>query len=285
MITFAIFTCNRLFYLKNCVSSILDFVDLNDIDLLIVDNNTTEKGIHSYLSSLPSFIKIKTYNKRHPNELHRSMNYAIKYTQKKGNKFVNFIQDDYQYLSSTPCLSQKICDAFKKRLDVIQLQTNFAWKYKAKKIGKVSQVVVSGTKWHYLHNKSPCDNGITRVSIYDKTGLYPKKVSVHGREKKYRSGEAWFANKTSNYKRMLLAEPNLAMIVDCAFIRGKERIGRYFPPLGKYYLKPLDDDTKEQIRKMAKKNSICFIEDFIKPDGWTPDAMQKHNNRKIKSKL
>jgi hypothetical protein len=264
---------------------VLEFIDLNDINILVVDNCTTENGIHSYLSSLPSFVDIKTYKKREPNELHRSMNYAINYSKKKGNKYINFIQDDYQYLSTINDFNKKIHDVFVKCPKIIQVQTNLVWKYKSHKIGEYSPVMVSDTKWYCLHNKSACDNGITRVSVYDKIGMYPTNVSVHGREKKYVSGESWFAKKTKGYKRMLLSEPNMSMIIDCAFIRGNKRIGRYFCPPGKYYLKTFDENKKNIIRMKRDKNKICFVEELAEPDGWKPDALQKHNKRKIITEL
>jgi len=258
---------------------------LNDINLLIVDNHTTESGIHAFLSSLPSFIDIKTYNKRSPNELHRAMNYAIQYSKQKENRYINFIQDDYQFLYKISAINKYVYDAFRVRNDVVQLQTNLVWKYKKNKIGKISPVVISGTKWYYLHNKFPCDNGFTRISVYDQTGLYPKRVSIHGKEKKYRSGEAWFANKCKRYRRMLLSIPNMSMIMDCAYVRGNRRIGKYFESPNKYYLKPFDDKKKDQLKIKSRKNSICFIEDLIIPDGWKPDAIQKHNKRKISIRL
>jgi len=76
MFTFAVITCNRLHYLRNCVDSIIEFIGLDDINLLIIDNASKEDGVQKYLSSLPSEIDIKLFHKRHPNELHRAMNYA-----------------------------------------------------------------------------------------------------------------------------------------------------------------------------------------------------------------
>ncbi len=147
MFTFAVITCNRLYYLRNCVSSIIKFVGLDDINLLILDNSSTEKGVHEYLSSLPPEVSIKVFKKRHPNELHRAMNYAIKYAKKQKSKYVNFIQDDYQYIYNNPNLLRWADEAFAARKNVVQLHVNLIWKYKAHKLGKVTPISVNGVKW------------------------------------------------------------------------------------------------------------------------------------------
>lgn len=282
MFTFAVISCNRLHYLKNCVNSIIEFVGLADINLLIIDNGSTENGITEYLNSLPKEVDIKRFVKRSPHELHAAMNYAIKYSRKKKNKIINFIQEDYQYLYHLPELLQRVSDAFKKKKNVVQLHTNLIWKRKRKKLGKMIPVQIGSTKWYLMGGKPPCDNGFTRLDLYKKIGLYPNFTSVHGREKGYRSGESWFAKKCRTKYRMLMSDPNMGMIMDCAYVRGNKRFGKYMKPPNKYYLKPFDNDKQSVVRNKAKKGQFCFIEDMIEPDGWTPDSIhQKHNLKKI----
>jgi len=286
MFTFAVLHCNRLYYLKNCLQSIIEFVGLDGINLLVIDNGSTEPGIHEYLSSLPGEVDVKQFKDRSPHELHRAMNYAIKYSRKQNNKYVNFIQEDYQYLYSHDSLLKWVHEAFESNPKVVQLQSNMGWRRKIKKMGKFSIVDVNGIKWQLLHKKPPCDNGFTRVDLYDKIGLYPKKISIHGREKGYTAGESWIKSKCRKYRRMMLAEPNMGMLMDCAYVRNNYRIGKYFPPPNKYYLKPFDEDKCQQVKNMANNGEVCLIEDLIEPDGWTPDKLgQKHNTRKIKVKV
>jgi len=286
MFTFAVFHCNRLYYLKNCVESIIEFVGLDNIDLLIVDNNSTEPGVHEYLSSLPREIDIKQFKKRSPHELHEAMNYAIKYSREKKNKYVNFIQEDYQYLYKHPKLLQWVHEAFEACPKIVQLQSNMGWRRKIKKMGKYSMVDVNGVKWMLFHKKPPCDNGFTRISLYDKIGLYPKKTSIHGREKGHTAGESWIRSKCGNGHRMTLAECNMGMLMDSAYVRENYRIGSYFSPPNKYFLKPFDEAKQQQVKNKANNNEVCFIEDLIEPDGWKPDMMaRKHSQRDIKTKL
>ncbi len=265
----------------------MEFVGLDGIDLLVLDNHSRESGTKKYLESLPSQIDVHRFSDRIPHELHRAMNYAIKYSREKDNKYVNFIQDDYQYLYCLPDMLKWVHETFEGCPDVIQLQTNMGWKRKEKKIGKVQVVTINGVKWFKLLKKPACDNGFTRVSIYDTIGLYPTKTSIHGREKGYVSGESWFSKKTkSRYRRMMLAHPNMGMIMDCAYVRGKRRMGRYFPPPNKYYIKPLDKVDLTLIEELASKNKFSFIEEILEADGWIPDSIhQKHNTRDIRTKL
>jgi len=285
MFTFAVITCNRLHYLKNCVNSIIKFIGLDDINLLIIDNASSEDGVDSYLSSLPPEIDIKSFKKRRIHELHRAMNYAIKYSRDKKSKYVNFIQDDYQYLYENTDLLKWVHDAFKARKDVVQLHTNLIWKYKAHKIGKVRPLSINGVKWFYLHGKAPCDNGFTKLSLYKKIGFYPSNVSVHGKERHYRSGESWFAKKCKNKYRMLLGQPNMGMIPDCAYIRGRIRYGKYFPPPAEFYLKPFNEQQISLIKAKADKNKMSFIETMIVTDGWIPSSKGKHSTQKIRTKI
>jgi hypothetical protein len=285
MITFAVFHRDRLFYLKNCVQSILEFVGLDGIKLLVVDNNSSEDGVHEYLSSLPGEVEVKQYTDHTPHELHRAMNYAISYSRKCNSPYVNFIQDDYQYLYTHPNLLSLVCDAFNAQGNVVQVQTNMGWRRKNRRLGRTSIINVKGMKWRMLHKKPPCDNGFTRVSLYKKIGMYPESVSIHGREKGYKSGESWFRHKCKKYRRMMIAKPNMGMLMDCAYVRNGCRLGRYFAPVNKYYLKPFDETKIKIVETKASNNEFCFIEDLIEPDGWKPDSMKKHSDRNVKTVL
>jgi len=277
MITFAIISCNRLYYLKNCIQSIQDFVDLNDVRVLVIDNASSENGLETYLNELPKDFEIKRYTDRHPNELHRAMNFAIEFSRKSKNEWVNFIQEDYQYVYKHSNLNSMIYDVSAKKPKVVQLQTNFGWRRKAHKHSKFVPVMVNGTKWYLMKRESPCDNGFTRVSIYEKIGLYPTSVSIHGKESGFISGEKWIAGHTRGFKRMNLAEPNMGMMFDSAYVRKDKRVGRYFPAPNRLYLKPFDKAKRKNLHNSAMRNEVVYLEDVIEFDGWQPTDMIKHS--------
>ncbi len=277
MFTFAMISCNRKHYIKNSIDSVLKFVDVDRIKMIVVDNGSVEEGLDEYLNSLPDFIEVKKFEDRCPNELHRAMNYGIEFARKNGSKYINFIQDDYQYIRRDKDMLNNVHVAFEKCKDVVQLQTNMIWKKKFHKIGGVDVIKVGKHKWFKLLDKSPCDNGFTRVDLYDRIGLYPVGVSIHGKEKGYVSGEAWFAKKTRGTYRMLSAFPNMSMIKNCAYVRGDKRHGDYFPPPKELYLTPSSEEDEMCIEARGNGNSFCFIEDMTKTWGWEPKTSDKHS--------
>ena len=73
---------------------------------------------------------------------------------------------------------------------------------------------------------------------------------------------------------------NMAMMFDCAYVRGDIRIGKYFKPKNKYYIKLFDEKKIERIQKNNKKKRFSFIEDICEPDGWEPTTFTKHTKDK-----
>jgi len=218
------------------------------------------------------------------------MNWAVRYAGKIGYEFINFIQDDYQWLFPNDKTLDDVERLFDRYEQVSQININMGWRRKSAKIGKVSILEASNTKYGLLHAKRVCDNGFTRLSVYDKIGPYPSDTvsyaygAQHAKENqdRYRNkvnGEIWFGRqcKKRGWERVLSYYPNVGMMFDCAYVRGLERFGNYFPPPGPFYLKMLTDEQIRQIRSNHKKERYSYIEDFCIPDGWTPQTMDKHS--------
>lgn len=293
-VLFIILTCNRLHYLRNCLNSIMEFVDLDRCQLMIADNNTIEEGADEFFSSLPSDVIVKRFTDRVPNELYRAMNFGIKHCRKNKIPYINFIQDDYQYLYKVPYLVDKIIACFEKHEKIGQINTNMIWK--RKNPGKIEVIKVRGMKFAILKEKRLVDNGFTRVSLYDKAGLYPTDVisydqdssKTHGfgkdRYKKFTNGEIWFGRhgRRLGYLRAITLMPNSAMMYDCSYIRGLQRFGDYFPPPNKYYLSPFEPEDVDIVKRKHNKGKFCLIEEMAKPSGWKPTTFDKHNKGRIR---
>lgn len=295
-ILFNILTCNRLFYFKNCIQSIIEFVDLNDIDILICDNNTIEKGFDEYCEFLCkkyNNIEIKKFKKRRKNELYHAMNWGIKYALKNNYDILHFIQDDYQYLFRRTDYLRNIIDFFNKFKKVVQINSNLVWERKNKGIGQVNIKEVNGENFAILLSKVPCDNGFTRVSIYNKIGLYPEDTvswSLKERGKRYigkTNGEIWFGRQCTKNKlrRAISLYPNMTMMYDCAYVRGHKRFGNYFPPKNKYYILPFDNNKVEKIMKNNRDKKWSFIEKMCCPDEWKPNTYNKHSPLKYSENI
>lgn len=296
-VVFAILTCNRFYYLKNCVDSILEFVDLQGSEIMILDNCTVDPVIDDYYKYLGDKVKVKRFDDRVPNELYRAMNHAIKYCIKRKIPYVNFIQDDYQYLYHKPNMVQDVVNLMDDNKEIGQAQTNMIWKRKS--VGKYSTKRSGDVNFAVLKEKILCDSGFTRVKLYKKTGYYPtdvisydqnsKKTMGFGknRYKKHVNGELWFGGKCNKMevKRAISLFPNMGMVYDCAYVRKWDRFGRYFPPPNKYYLKPFDSDDIKKMSRRNKKKVFSHIEVDIKTDGWNPTTFDKHNREGIVERI
>jgi len=293
-ILFTILTCNRFYYFKNCIESIIKCVDMDRIDILIMDNNTIENGFDEYAHSLclkHNNITIKKFIDRTRGELYRAMNWAVDYAKKNSYNIIDFIQDDRQYLYYKKDHLDDIIKIFDKHHDIVQINCNLAWRRKIKGIGEVRDINVNESKYGVLLDKRVCDNGFTRVSVYDQIGEYPTDAISWGMEKNRYvgkiNGEIWFGKKCykRGYSRALAYYANIGMIFDCAYVRGDERYGNYFPSPGEFYFKMLDSKYINKIKSRAKRNKFSYMEDFCMPDGWEPKTYGKHGDINIINKI
>jgi len=261
---------------------------MDRIDILICDNTTVEDGFDKYISDMMSKyhnISFKKFPKRSKNELHRAMNYSIEYARKHGYKVINFVQDDFQFVSRNDSLVDDVFEIFDTRKNIVQINCNMAWERKAKKIGKLKHFGINGTNYCVLTSKNPCDNGFTRVDVYDHIGLYPSNVVTSNGEYKYAKtktkglhGEVWFgqACHKNGFKRAITFKPNATLLFDGAYVRGDKRYGKYFPPPNKYYIRPLNEAEIKEVEERNKNKQWIFIEKFCTPDGWEPETFLKH---------
>lgn len=287
-ILFSLITCNRFHYFKSCLESVIEFIDMDRIDILICDNATVESGFDDYVNGIVSQypnITFKKFEDRSRNELHRSMNYSIEFARERGCKVINFVQDDFQFLYRYDKLIDDVEEIFDTRKNIVQINCNMVWKRKSKKIGRLKPFNINGTNYCILVSKNPCDNGFTRVDIYDKIGLYPKNVVTSRGDYKYGKvkdkglhGEVWFGRQCSKkgFKRAITFHPNAALLFDGAYVRGDKRYGRYFPPPNKYYIRPLNKNEIQEVGKRDSNKKWIFIENFCTPDGWKPMTFLKH---------
>jgi len=97
-VTFGIVSCNRLFYLKSCVESLLDTTkDYSEKELIVVDNASVESGMNHYLSELETRnIQVIRKATRDPsNEFARGLNTII---EKSTGEYICLLQGDMQFV-------------------------------------------------------------------------------------------------------------------------------------------------------------------------------------------
>ena len=297
-ILFCILTCNRYYYFKNCLDSIVEFLPTNKVDILVCDNHTADNRLKEYSIKMKgefNSFHLKVFDDRHHAELYRAMNYGIEFARQKKMDIINFVQDDFQYVRKDYSILDKAKSFLSKNKNIVQLNTNMVWKYKRKKRGRVDVVSDGSENYSIMKDKFACDNGFTRMSVYEKVGLYPlKKIAFKAKDhnklagrKKYIEGESWFAHKCKklNLFRAISMNPNAAMIFDCAYVRGDYIHGEYFAPKEKLYIKTLSDKTITLVeRNNIKKKSTC-IEDVCEPWGYSVNTFGKHSLSKKKQRI
>lgn len=280
MFTFAVISCNRMHYLRNCVESILALAG-GGFELLVIDNGSTEPGMSAYLGSLETNARVcyvKRFEDRRPNELYRAMTFAIDWSRDRGNRFINFIQDDCQWLRRDDSLLGRVRDGFDSMPEVAQIHTSLIWRdkyHKWLKEGGVRSVKIAGRRYLYFDHKPPCDTGFTRVSLFDSIGTWPAGVSLKG-EGGAELGEEWLYRRCMEVgaKRVWSLDPALGMLYNAAYVRGYERIGRYEPPRSGFYLRPWTPLQIKLIEARAAAGEPSFIEEFAMGDDDDPRAKQ-----------
>lgn len=116
-VTFGIVSCNRLFYLKSCVESLIDTTrDYSNKELIVVDNASIEPGISEYLDDLESrgITVIKKLERNPANEFAIGLNTII---SKATGDYICMLQGDMQFV--LPDWLNDVVDFYDRNLDVI----------------------------------------------------------------------------------------------------------------------------------------------------------------------
>ena len=54
-----------------------------------------------------------------------------------------------------------------------------------------------------------------------------------------------------------------------------------FPPPNRFYLKPFGKEDIKKVSRKHDKRKFCYIEKYVKADGWKPTTHGKHNEEGI----
>ena len=81
-LTIGIISCNRLNYLKATLNSARQCIKYPDIQWIVIDNASVEKGLHDYLHSQGYIDKLIIRERRSPQTEHtNAMNDLVKYAE------------------------------------------------------------------------------------------------------------------------------------------------------------------------------------------------------------
>ena len=100
--------CNRLFYLKSCLESLIECTeDYPNKEIIVIDNASQEKGTNEYLDSIESnLVKVYRTKERDPsNEYARGLNTIC---EKSDGEFVMLLEGDCQFIVRGGWLKQYV---------------------------------------------------------------------------------------------------------------------------------------------------------------------------------
>jgi len=116
-VTFGIVSCNRLFYLKSCLESLLDTTETyTDKEIIVVDNASVEPGLEEYLRNLEEReIKVIRIGQRDPsNEYARGLNTIV---ANSSGEYLCLLQGDMQFV--LPGWLEDVINFYEKNDDIV----------------------------------------------------------------------------------------------------------------------------------------------------------------------
>ena len=116
-VTFGIVSCNRLFYFKSCLESLIDTTNnYENKEIIVVDNSSVEPGTDEYLEEIQERgITVIKKNERNPaNEFAIGLNTIV---SKATGDYVCMLQGDMQFV--LPDWLNDIVNFYDKNLDVL----------------------------------------------------------------------------------------------------------------------------------------------------------------------
>lgn len=274
LVTFGFVNCNRLYYLKSGVESLINSIrNYSNYEILIVDNASAEWGTDEYLSECKDrgFNVIKT-NKREPkNEFPKALNTI--FMRSKGD-YICSMAADVQFVSVGDWLVDYVNFYESNKNDVgcilIDAQRN-----QRNKGYQYSKIVYDNFLFNYT--RAPitpvCHSFISRANL---KLLYPW-CENNGSHEGGESAEFIMVQKIqklsdNNFKCVSpIISPAITIYNesgDNAKIRGDRRYGNYFPPKAgnfKYYEIFDYDELKLNNKNMKIPYSI---EKLAHPIGW-----------------
>lgn len=116
-VTFGIVNCNRLFYFKSCLESLLDTTkDYENKEIIVVDNASVEQGTTEYLHDLETrgITVIRKIERNFANEFAIGLNTIV---SKATGDYVCMLQGDAQFVLD--CWLHDVINFYEKNLDVV----------------------------------------------------------------------------------------------------------------------------------------------------------------------
>lgn len=275
-VTFGIINCNRLFYLKSCLESLLDTTkNYKNKELFVVDNASIEYGTNDYLNLIQERgVNVIRKNKRNPsNEFAIGLNTIV---SNATGDYICMLQGDMQFVLND--WLHDVTSFYDKNLDIvgsIMLDAQRAITHSSNKIlqfSKDRQPNMSKNNFFADLSRdhvSPAADAIfSRQVIEQIMPWHEKNINHEGgmdseNEMRYKVNTMISEGKIPRYVTALSAVPQaIAIYTDPrgtqGRVRGNRRYGSYWeakdPNGWKYY-----EYIKEDDYDLSKPNSIELV--------------------------
>ena len=243
-------------YLRNTVESLLEHFRFGDT--LVVDNGSTDPSLLRYLEALEgrglSVMRRSSGGETDRPGLNDGMNDAVDFAAERGYDFVQFVQDDMQFMWHDPSILDTVQHVFSSRRDAVQ----------------VCPLYSNGLNYFATEELE----AIAELDCYRHTTLSLRPIGFVSVDQ-LRKQSFKFVEETVNsqfwwdrsYRVYYLHSPVLAWIPwPSSFLNGEQQYP-IRPPAEKYYLKPL---SPRQIDRLTDRplSEVPYHEHYCRPWGW-----------------
>ena len=288
-VTFGLVNCNRLFYLKSCLESLMHCTeDYSNKEIFVVDNASTEIGTSEYLQELKDRgVSVHQEKERNPsNEFAKGLNTIC---EKASGDFIAPLQSDMQFFVKGGWLKNYI-KFFQKNSEHTGSMSFDA--QRTIRLNRENYLFPQNqTKFKFIHNNAHHPISGAGESLYSRQMLekmYPWNIDNLNHEGGGDSETKMLKKidkilgekKATTYLAMPVFPVSAAIYTDPrgtnARIRGNKRYGDYWPPKDSYkYYKIWD---YEESLELSNERDVPFgIEFAAEPIGWKK-PLDAHGN-------
>ena len=288
-LTIGIISCNRFKYLKALLKSLECLKpdsnrEEHNIEIILVDNGSTEKGLINYLEKLKKsgFIDILHLRKERDwkNDEYHAKNYIIKHST---YDIIFFLQDDLSFVGTLDYLNKAV-ESFENSdalcMDMCGVRNTTVFR----KIDYNKQFIHNDFKYWGTKDNHFQTMGLFKKFVFEECGNYPvgekfsswkwKKIPSIQQEDyySYLVKEKFLKTKKTSIITVLTHVPLFVTIWNdprggYAFVRENKRYGHYSDPIddsGLYY----EHMSDEKINKLLDNRFPSGFTLVAKPLGW-----------------
>lgn len=292
-VTFGIVNCNRLFYLKSCLESLLECTyDYENKEIIIVDNASVEEGTSEYLAEKEAQgLTVVRMESRDPaNEFARGLNTIL---SKSTGKIIIPLQGDMQFVVKGGWLKHyvNLLDKFEGSIGCILLDAQRNIRNKSATFSQVIgddefPFIIDVNRFPFCGAADVAYNKkiIDFFGAWSEDNLKHEGGSDSETDMRNRVTEFLSQNKEIQlFALQAIFSPAVAIFTDSrgtnARVRGNKRYGDYWPAKDDFrYYHIYDFD---EVSKLCKdKVTPLGIEDIAKPLGWDQPLDDEGNWKK-----